>query len=260
MLNPLLIKELRMKTRGVEAYAVGVIYIIALSALAFGLFWEASSGGRTLDPEYGIKMFLAFVVAMILAVCLICPAFTVGAVSSERERLTFHQIRVTLLKPRQILLGKALPPIIYILVLIVVSIPVASLIAPVGGVSLAEMFSCYVVAFVSAMAFGLIGLMCSSIYRRTRPSIVMTYSIAGFFLFGTAIIPRIVDGVSRISRFLLDLCVSLNPFHAAMSALGRGKQIQLAGLSSWDISIIGYLAISAISACITFLRFRGIRS
>ena len=144
MLNPLLIKEFRMKARGMEAYVVGVIYILVLSALAFGLFWEASSGGRTLDPEYGIKMFIAFVVAMILAVCLICPAFTVGAVSSEREHLTFHQLRITLLKPRQILLGKALPPIIYILVLIIASIPIASLIAPVGGVSLAEIFFCYV--------------------------------------------------------------------------------------------------------------------
>jgi ABC-2 type transport system permease protein len=253
MLNPLLIKELRMKTRGVEAYAVGVIYIFALSALAFGLFWEASSGGRTLDPEYGIKMFLAFVVAVILAVCLICPAFTVGAVSSERERLTFDQLRVTLLKPRQILLGKALPPVIYVLVLIVASIPAASLIAPVGGISPAEMFFCYATAFISAMAFGLVGLMCSSIYRRTRPSIVMTYSIAGFFLFGTAVIPRIV----RLNRVLLDLCLSMNPFYAAMSALGRGKQVQIAGLSSWDIAVIGYLIISAVSACITLLRFRG---
>jgi len=259
MLNPLLIKELRMQTRGWGTYAVGIIYLLALSALAFSLFWEASTGGRTLDPEYGGDMFLAFVIALILAVCLICPAFTVGAISSERERLTFDQLRVTLLKPHQILVGKAVPPLIYVLILMVASLPIASLIVPVGGISLAEVASCYLIAFISAMAFTLIGLMCSSVYRHTRASTVMTYSITGFFLFGTAMIPLIVGGTFRlaINRALLDLCIALNPFHAAMSILGKGKQLQLGGLSSWDVAVIGYLIISAASVCITLLRFRG---
>lgn len=256
MLNPLLIKELRMQTRGWKTYAVGIIYLLAISALAFGLFWEASAGGRTLDPEYGGDMFLAFVIALILAVCLICPAFTVGAISSERERLTFDQLRITLLKPHQILVGKAAPPLIYALILMVASLPIASLIVPVGGISLAEVASCYLIAFISAMAFTLIGLMCSSIYRHTRTSTVMTYSITGFFLFGTAMIPLI----ARSNHILMELCIALNPFHAAMSVLGKGKQLQLGGLSAWDVAVIGYLIISAVSVFVTLLRFRRIRS
>jgi hypothetical protein len=262
MLNPLLAKELRVQMRGRETYAVGTIYILALSALAFSLIWEVSTGRSALDPEYGKEMFLAFAITLILATCLICPAFTVGAVSSERERLTFDQLRVTLLKPYQILIGKAGPPLIYILILLFASLPVAILIVPAGGISPREVVSCYLIAFIAAAAFSLIGLMWSSIYRSTRPSTVMTYAITGFFTFGTAMVPMILNIVFRlrINRVLLDLVMALNPFHAVFNTLGRGRQIQVAGLSPWVIVIAGYLVISTIAACVALLRFRRMRS
>lgn len=262
MLNPLLIKEFRVQTRGWETYAVGTIYILALSALTFSLLWEASTGERVPDPEYGSEMFLAFVIVLILAICLICPAFTVGAISSERERLTFEQLRVTLLKPRQILMGKATPPLTYILILLFASLPVATLIVPAGGIPHKEVASCYLIAFISAVAFSLTGLMCSSIYRSTRASTAMTYAIIGFFTFGTAMVPMILSGVFRvrINRVLLDLCTALNPFHAVFSILGKGKQFRLAGLSPWVIAITGYLIISAVAVCVALLRFKRMRS
>jgi len=137
MLNPLLAKELRMQARSKETYAVGGIFILVLSVLAFSLIWEASTGDRTLDAEYGKGMFRAFVVVLMLALFLISPALTVGAISSEREKLTFSQLRVTLLRPRQILVGKAAPSLVYILILLFASLPIAIMIVPLGGISLA---------------------------------------------------------------------------------------------------------------------------
>jgi len=255
-------KEIRLQTRGWETYAVGTIYILALSGLTFSLFWEVSTGDRVLDPAYGKEMFLAFAVVLILAICLICPAFTVGAISSERERLTFDQLRVTLLRPHQILIGKAGPPLVFILILLFASLPVACLIVPAGGISLIEAGSCYLIAFVSALMFSLNGLMCSSVYKNTRASTVMTYAVMGFFTFGTAVLPMIIRGVFKlkINRVLLDLCTALNPFNAAFNVLGRGRDFQLAGLSSWTIAVLAYLIMSTIAACITLVNFKRMRS
>lgn len=261
MLNPLLTKGFRIQTRGWEVYAVGTIYTLVLSALSFGLIWEASTDDGGSDPGYGRDMFLAFAVVVILAICLICPAFTVGAISSEREQLTFDQLRVTLLKPRQILVGKVGPPLIYILILLFASLPVAILIMPAGGISPMEIASYYLIAFISAMAFSLTGLMWSSIYTSTRVSIAMTYAITGFFIFGTAVAPMILDGVFRvkISHVLLDLCMALNPFHTLTSIVGNGRQFQPAGLSPLTILIIGYLIVSTIAVCVALLRFKRIQ-
>ncbi len=261
MLNPLLIKELRMQTRGKETYAISGIYILALSVLTFTLIWEASTGDRTLNVEYGKEMFLAFIVVLTLAICLICPAFTVGAISSERERLTFNQLRVTLLKPHQIVLGKAAPALIYILALLFASLPIVILIVPLSGLSLTETALCYMVVLVSALAFSLIGLMCSAVYKNTRASTVMTYSTIGLFMFGTAAAPMILTGVFRmkINRILLDLLIALNPFHAVFNILGKGRQVQIAGLPSWNINIIGYLTISVLAIGVSLLRFHKMR-
>jgi ABC-2 type transport system permease protein len=262
MLNPLLIKEFRLQTRGWETYAVGTIYVLALSALTFSLFWEVSADDGAQDPGYGKGMFLAFAVVLTLAICLICPAFTVGAISSEREQLTFDQLRVTLLKPHQILIGKAGPTLIYLLILLFASIPIASLIIPAGGISLTEVFLTYLIAFISALTFSLTGLMWSSIYKNTRASTVMTYAIMGFFTFGTAVLPMIVSGVFKlkVNRALLDLCIALNPFHAVFDVFGKGRNLQLAGLSSWNIAIAGYLIISIVAVCIALARFSRMRS
>ena len=261
MLNPLLIKELRMQTRSKETYAVSSIYILALSVLTFTLIWEASTGDRTLNMEYGKEMFLAFIVVLMLAICLICPAFTVGAISSERERLTFNQLRVTLLKPYQIVIGKAAPSLIYILALLFASLPIVILIVPLSGLSLMEMASCYLIALISALAFSLIGLMCSAVYRNTRAATVMTYATIGLFMFGTAAAPMILTTVfrMRINRILLNLVTALNPFHAVFNILGRGRQVQVAGLSPWNINIIGYLTISALAIGVSLFRFKKMR-
>lgn len=261
MLNPLLIKELRMQARGKEIYAISGIYILALSVLTFTLVWEASTGDRPLDVEYGKEMLLAFFVALMLAVCLICPAFTVGSISSERERLTFNQLRVTLLKPHQILVGKAAPSLIYILTLLFASLPIVLLIVPLSGLSLTELASCYLIALISALTFSLVGLTCSAIYRNTRASTVMTFATIGLLMFGTAVAPMILTGVFRvkINRILLDLFMSLNPFYAVLSVLGGGKQIQMAGLSPWSVTVTGYLAISAIAVCVSLFRFKRMR-
>ncbi len=261
MLNPLLIKELRTLTRSGMIYAIGVMLIISLSALAFGLIWEASTTGRTLGPEYGRSMFLTFVVVLILAICLIFPAFTAGAISSERERMTFGLLRVTLLKPHQYLAGKMGPVIIYILILLSASLPVAILMLPLGGISAAELAYCYLVTFIPAMAFSLAGLMWSSVFKSTRTSTGVTYAFAGFFIFGTGVVPMILKEAfqAKLNRVLLDLFVSLNPFYAAASILGRTKEIRVAGLSPQGITMAGYLIVCLITACIAMLRFRRMR-
>jgi hypothetical protein len=257
MLNPLLIKELRTLTRSGKMYAIGVTLIITLSALTFGLIWEASTTERTLGPDYGKNMFLIFFVVLILAICMIFPAFAAGAISSEREQMTFDLLRVTLLKPHQYLVGKMGPVLIYILILLSASLPVAILMLPLGGISTAELIYCYLVTFIPAMAFSLIGLMWSSVFRNTRTSTGVTYAFAGFFTLGTGLVPTILKEASQAK--LNRICVSLNPFYAAASILGRTKGIQIAGLSPQSITIAGYLIISLITACIAMLRFRRMR-
>ena len=108
----------------------------------------------------------------------------------------------------------------------------------------------------------LIGIMCSSIYKSVRASTVMAYAITGFFTFGTALTPMILTHIFRVNvnRILLDLLIFLNPFRALSGVLDRGWPPQVAGLSPWVFTIVSYLILSVITACIALLRFRKMRS
>ena len=261
MLNPLLVKELRTWTRDRKIYAVIITLTICMSALAFGLIWDVSTTERMLDPEYGKDIFLAFAIVLMLCACLVFPAFAAVAISSERERWTFGMLRATLLKPRQILVGKAVPVIFSLLIFLFASLPVALLLLPSGGISVAEMAYCYLITLVCATAFSLNGLMWSSIFRGTRISAAMTYTVAGLLMFGTALIPMILDKIFqvKINRLVSNFCMSLNPFHAVASVLGMAGEFRLAGLSPWIAAIVGYLVISLVIASLILVRLRKAR-
>jgi len=254
MLNPILIKELRIQMRSWKYYAVGTIYILTISGLVFGMIWEASTSKKTLDPEYGKRIFFAFFVVLTLAVCMICPAFTVGAISSEEELLSFDLVRITLLKPRHILSGKLAPVLIYALILLFASLPATLLIMPVSGTSLMEISLCYLIAFISATMFSLIGFMWSSIFRRTRIAAIVAYITTGVFAFGTMVVPTMLSRIFqvRISHILLSLCNALNPFYVIASKLeGAEKATELI-----TNLIISYLIISVIVTLVILLRLR----
>ena len=261
MPNPLFIKEFRIQMRGRETHAVSTVYVLVLSALTVSLIWQASTGQPTLGPEYGRGMFLAFAMVLVLAISMICPAFAVGAVSSERERLTFDQLRVTLLRPHQVLIGKVGPVLAYSLILLVAALPMIVLLAPAGGISTTEVALCYLIAFVSALAFSLVGLMWSSLYAGTRAATTMTYATISLFIFGTAMVPVTLSRVFGlyVNRVLQDLCMALNPFHAVASILGRGRQFQVAGLMPWETVVISYVIVSITASYIFLLRFRRTR-
>jgi len=258
MLNPLLVKEFREQARGWKYLTAGASCVLIISILAFGLIWNASTGKKAINPEYGRNMFFIFIIALTTIMCTVCPAFTVGAISSERERLTHDLLRVTLLKPRHVITGKTVPALVYAMILLLASLPVIILIMPAGGASLIEIGYCYLTIFASVAAFSLTGLMWSSVFRSTRTSAAVTYTCIGFFIFGTMLAPAILDKVFHLetSHILLRACITLNPFLAAASSLGRTvvvsdlTPVQVFGLPVWTMTVLCYLVISVIAISI----------
>lgn len=259
MFNPLLTKEFRAQSRKRQFYTTTIVYIFVISALTFGLTWSASPGETAYSINYGRNIFYAFVVALTSLICLMLPAFTVGAISSEIEKQTFDQLRITLLKPGQILSAKAAPGVLYTLILLLAATPATILIMPYGGISLTELASCYLIIFATAITFSLLGLMWSCICKHTGLAAIITYTIVGFFLVGTLLVPVILRFHVSLGPVILNIFMAMNPFHAVLSIFGRGRQFQLAGLSPWVIAVAGYFIISIISLFILLLRLKAIK-
>ncbi|MCR4406762.1 MAG: ABC transporter permease [Anaerolineae bacterium] len=194
--NPVMLKELRGQMRGWRAFAVLTVYLLLLSCVTIVLYLAvyttysaAGVGGTLIGVRVGRTLFSGIVLLELLLMCFIAPAFTVGAISGERERLTYDLLVITLLRPRSIVAGKLGAALAYVVLLILAALPLQSLAFILGGVSPAELFIAQSGLLVTALISASLGLFFSSLVRSTFLSTVLTYSV---ILFVTGGLPAII--------------------------------------------------------------------
>lgn len=237
-------KELREHTRCQFYYVTNALYIILTSCLIFGMVWWYTTAKKA-EPQYTLKIFSTFFILLILSINMICPAFTVGAISMEREKLTINLLRTTQLKYYHIFFGKLFSTILHILTLLSASIPIIILVIPIINISITKILLCYLIAFVSGTIFVSIGLIFSSVFK-TRMSAVSTYIIIGIFNFCTLIIPAIATKIYKlkVSDDLLMAIKTLSPFFVIINVINdKPVLMNFVKLPIWGIMSIIYLLI-----------------
>ncbi len=179
--NPVILKELKGRMRGRQAFIVLSVYL-SLVSLIIGVIYPSIFGasGSMTDPDQrqmaGKVIFGSVVLVELLLVSLIGPALTAGAISSERERQTFDLLRTSLLSTRALVLGKLGSAVVYLLLLILSAVPIQALAFLLGGVGLGELVVSGLMLTVSALAFCALGLFFSSFMKRTLSATVTSYA------------------------------------------------------------------------------------
>jgi ABC-2 type transport system permease protein len=186
--NPVMVKELRSRMRGRRAFVVLTIYLLAMSgliSLVYAAYASAAATPYGPDPSEAGKVVFAVVMGVQgFLVLFIGPAFTAGAITGEKERQTYELLQTTLLSPRWFVLGKLMSALSYILLLTIASIPLQSIAFLLGGLSFTELVVGQLLLAVTAVAFALYGLYCSSIMRTTLASSVATFGGTLFAVVG----------------------------------------------------------------------------
>jgi hypothetical protein len=255
MLNPVLIKEFRTQLRSHRYYTLAILYVLIISVVVFAMFWSASTSKKTLSPEYDVRLSFIFFTVQMLAIYAICPNFAISSISIERQNLNFDVMRSTSLKHNQIISGKILPIITYILILLFLSLPVALLIMPMSG----GMAYCYLIVFVSTTVFCLMGFAWSSIFKNMRTATTMTYVTVGIFAFGTLLVPLVLNKIFhvKIAPVITDLLNALNPLWVISKGItGSIWSMNLLFLPIWSILILFYLLLSVIVIVISLMILR----
>jgi ABC-2 type transport system permease protein len=179
-------------------------YLLLMSSFVSLLYvvYVASTNNVYNSPNsqvIGKFVFGAVVGIELLLVCFIAPAFTAGAISGEREHQTYDLLRTTLLSASQLVFGKLVSALSYILLLLVAALPLQSLAFLLGGVALEEVVIATVLLVATAFLFGTSGIFFSSFMRRTLASTVLTY---GFALLATLGLPLILLALVPLQTFL----------------------------------------------------------
>ena len=228
--NPIIVKELRSRMRGARAFIILTVMLLVLAGALYGVYRLTMLGARytTLPgPVIGQSLFQSLIVLEMLIICLITPALTAGAISGEREKLTYEMLLTTPLSPARILWGKLISALSYVLLLLVAAIPLASLVFIFGGVTPMQLLRSFLVLTMVAILLGTVGIFMSAWLGRSGRATVVSYLFV-LLIFVGPIIALIAIGVYRQAIPPRELLMS-NPLSFLFSAtlpaqpsMGRG--------------------------------------
>ncbi len=188
-------KELRGRMRGPRAFIGLTLYLALLAGFTVMIYLiaaqsaaqQAAFGGGNpyASASVGQAVFTVLLFLQILLVVFLAPAATAGAISLEREKQTLDLLTATPISTLGIVVGKLGSALAFVFVLILASIPLTAVVFVFGGVGPEDVLRGYLVLLVTALGFGSVGILLSSLTRRTQSATVLTYLVVLVLTVGT---------------------------------------------------------------------------
>jgi ABC-type transport system involved in multi-copper enzyme maturation permease subunit len=222
LLGPVLFKELATQLRGSRAALMITLYIglvLIAARLLYGLVAAQLDYGRPLlSAQIGQVLFIGVSLVVQTLTVFLAPATTVNAISQEHERGTFELILATPLSAGQLLVGKLIAALAFMLLLLLAVAPAMSLVLLFGGVAITDVLRVFATTLITAVVGCAFGLCCSAITRQTYSATLLCYalliSLVGGSLFA-ANVWSLVNGLTAAPPAI----VAANPLAAMATAL-----------------------------------------
>ena len=288
-LNPVMIKELRGRMRGVRGFAIITTFLMLMSFFTILLYLlRVPQGGVVVTGELGRQLFIGVLFIELMLIIFIVPALTAGAITTERERKTYDLLQTTLITKATFVVGKMQSALGYIVLLLLSAIPLQSIAFLFGGVSEVEMILALIVLLVSAITLGAFGMYFSSITERTLAATIRSYTVAIGITVGLPLVALILfqdiygsvinnigikfsdsPTVEATAIYLDMIATSLNPIMATLRSQqmlidhqqlvtmrvtleSNGASIPV--LSPWVLLTLSYLTITALLVLLSIRR------
>lgn len=263
--NPVLDKELRS-----EIFAQGTLMLrvviqvsmlLSIPLMAFLLF---------LWPEYA-GYYVSYVLTFNL---LVGPVFSSGSITQERERQTLNLLLTTLLKPGKILSAKLLAALrvsTVLTFLLTEQLLLAYALIPELRNRIWTLCVYLLIIATTCLATSTIGLLCSSLARRTSVAMVTTYMVLLLLFVGPVGLRWYLQGFAGgISEDRIAAYTISSPFSAAFSVPMQKSSLMASlnnvpaemqlipgiGLPVWAVFLIFYPVFCLLLYGITYVAFR----
>lgn len=181
-LNPIVKKDVRVQSRsmkiswGVFAYELILALVFFLAMVVIDQNTRYSS-----DNIYSklVWLYPTLAVTQLVILGVVVPVRTASSISGEKERQTFDIMMTTDMTPFSIILGKVMTAIVQSMLFVVASMPIMALSFIIGGMSWSYLFWFLALALLASFFAASIGILCSSLCKKSISAVIMTY---GFYL------------------------------------------------------------------------------
>lgn len=252
--NPVLEKEIKLRFRNKKTFISIGFYLFVIGFLMVGILYlsDYNHNSGFINPGEYINLFRILSYIQFFLVLFLIPAITAGAISSEREKQTLSMLLTTTQSSFGIIFSKLLSSVLFLLLLVVSSLPIYSFIFLFGGVSPGELLSVMGLLLFIIITFASIGVCISTFIRKTIVSIVLTYCVFIFLIGGTFFIQLLLQSNNaNMTDWISIGLIGLNPVYAMMSVINpeiTGINFfgtNLMDIPIWLLFIIIYTCVSA---------------
>lgn len=195
MINPVLGREIKERMRSRRAIMMLVAF---LGLLAVILYLTYRGGLLMLNDRFspmagnsaslGRLMFEWLLFFLVMFVSFMAPGIAAGSIVGERERRTLHPLQVTLLTPRNIVLGKLGASTAFVTFLVLATAPLFAVPLVLGGVSPWQVIRGFIVILALELALASLATYMSAVAKRVQFAIVAAYGLALLLLVGTVVL------------------------------------------------------------------------
>lgn len=196
-LNPIVKKDIKVQSRSMRI-CWGIFAYELILALVFFMAMSIIQGNSRYSSGniYSAMVWLYPVlgVTQLIILGLVVPVKTASSISGEKERQTFDIMMTTSMSAFSVIMGKVMTAIVQGMFFVVASMPVMALSFIIGGMSWAYLFWFLGIALLVSLFSASIGILCSSLCKRSISAVIMSYVFYLAFFLGTAI-PPVVMGV-----------------------------------------------------------------
>ncbi len=185
-------------------FAIAVAVVLGILAASESAR-VAEAPGRDLLEALGWANFWAVTIAGVL---LFAPTIT-----EEKEDQTLGLLRMTGIGPASLLLGKALPKLVQLLLVLIVQLPVVWLTRTLGGVDWLLMMNVYLLVFGQLIGVVALSMLASVVMRTSAGAVVLAGGLVFFWTLG---LPDIADEILSWASYRDPVGLALLPLASHM--------------------------------------------
>lgn len=201
---------------------------------------DSVKSGYSIQYTAFLELFGKVMVVQFIFILLFVPALTAGSISAERERKTLDLMLMTLMTPKDIVLGNLMTAFCTAGFYVCSSLPILSMVFMYGGILWSDLLGILVAFFVGIFFTSSICIFISSICEKITSSMVLGYACILTLVFATyylsvldsngAVLNALHFGISENIQYhqspILTLCNPLASFFASVQMItGESKQI-----------------------------------
>ena len=195
-INPILIKELKVRARSLHIPIFVMVYNAVLALI--GIFMLMSSMDMLkmkgqLDYGQMNDMFIAIGVGQCVMVVLIALSVSASSFSSEKERGTLDLLLMTPVSTLEVVNGKLLSSVLTVFLLAFSSLPIMLLGTIYGGTDLSDVLFLILIIIILAFSVSARGILWSIVFERTSVAVSFSLLTEIVFFFGPFVLLEFVS-------------------------------------------------------------------